>query len=73
MLNLFSEFKKLLPNTPLQAGTVVSTASDLHTVELPGGGFIKARGDAQVGQRVFVQGGVVQGSAPNLPVELIEV
>jgi hypothetical protein len=73
MLNLFTEFKRLLPNAPLQVGTVVSSDNGVHTVELPGGGLLKARGNTYVGQTVFVRDGMVQGSAPALPVEVIEV
>ena len=36
------------------------------TVDLPGGGRLQARGDAQAGQRVFVRNGVIEGEAPNL-------
>lgn len=73
MPNLFTEFKKLLPNAPLQVGTVVSSSNGVHDVEMPGGGLLKARGSAIAGQRVFVRDGVVQGAAPDLTIEVIEV
>lgn len=73
MPNLFTEFKKLLPNAPLQVGTVLSSSNGVHDVEMPGGGVLKARGSATVGQRVFVRDGLVQGTAPSLTIEVIEV
>lgn len=73
MLNLFTEFKRLLPNAPLQVGTVMAADNGVFSIELPGGGVLKARGNTYVGQRVFVRDGVVQGAAPDLNVVVIEV
>ena len=36
------------------------------TVTLPGGGVIHARGQATLGQRVFIRDGVIEGPAPAL-------
>ncbi len=73
MLNLFAEFARLIPSAPLQIGTVIVFDAGMATVELIGGGWVTARGDATVGQRVFVRDGVIEGTAPALPVELIDV
>ena len=73
MTNLFRAFLDLLPDRPLQVGTVLSISNEIATVELPGGGLVQARGTASVGQRVFVRDGVIEGLAPDLPVEVIEV
>ena len=43
------------------------------TVQLPGGGTVKARGSASMGARVFVRDGVIESDAPSLPIELIEI
>ena len=42
---------------------------------LPGGGLLKARGGSAdlVGQAVFVRNDVIEGKAPNLPLEVIEI
>lgn len=79
MRNLYQQFRALLPDAPLQAGTVIE-ALDAEggrvTVRLPGGGLVKARGQigsVAVGQQVFVRDGVVEGAAPNLVVEVIEI
>lgn len=73
MTNKFRQLTALLAPPPLQVGTVASVSDDIATVTLPGGGTIAARGQAVAGDRVFVQGSVIQGPAPDLPVELIEV
>ena len=38
-----------------------------------GGKFVPVRGQANVGGKVFVQDGVIQGPAPSLPVVVDEV
>ena len=73
MGNLYQQFRALLPEPPLQVGTVTEVASGVITMQLPGGGLVKARGSAELGQHVFVRDGVVEGVAPSLPVELIEI
>ena len=73
MHNLYQQFRKLLPDPPLQVGTVTEAGSGVVTVQLPGGGIVKARGSAEVGQNVFVRDGVVEAVAPNLTLEIIEV
>ncbi|MBS0402809.1 MAG: hypothetical protein JSS18_10055 [Proteobacteria bacterium] len=73
MRNIYRQFLDLLPPTPLQAGTVTSISGGIATVELPGGGALQARGEATIGQRVFVRDNVIEGPAPALPVVLIEV
>ncbi len=73
MHNLYEEFRRLIPESPLQVGTVVEVGLGIVTVALPGGGLIKARGNAALGQKVFVRDDTVEGIAPNLVVEMIEI
>jgi hypothetical protein len=73
MRNLFREFLDLIPEPPLQVGKALSSANGVVVIELPGGSRIQARGQASVGQNVFVRNGLVEGPAPNLPIELIDV
>lgn len=73
MTNLFKQFLDLIPDPALQIGTVTSVSNNIATITLPGGGTLTARGEATVGQQVFVRSGVIEGSAPQLPVEIIEV
>lgn len=71
MSNLYRKFRALIPDAPLLVGTVVATMP--LRVELPDGTQIPARGEATLGERVFVRDGAVEGPAPLLPVEIIEV
>lgn len=73
MRNVYRDFLDLLPPRPLQVGTVQSTAPGLATIALPGGGIIQARGQATVDQRVFVRDGLIEGTAPDLPIVVIAV
>jgi hypothetical protein len=73
MHNLYEQFRRLVPDPPLQAGTVVDVGSGVVTVALPGGGLIKARGNAAIGQMVFVRDDAIEGNAPALPMEIIEI
>ena len=73
MHNLYEQFRQLLPDPPLQAGVVAEVGSGVVTVQLPGGGVIRARGTAEVGQRVFVRDDVVETVAPSLTLEIIEI
>ncbi|MFX3544373.1 hypothetical protein [Ralstonia mannitolilytica] len=73
MHNLYEQFRQLIPDPPLQAGTVVNVGSGVITVALPGGGLIRARGNAAVGQKVFVRDDAVEGIAPSLTLEIIEI
>ncbi len=73
MHNLYEQFRQLIPAPPLQAGTVIDVGSALVTVALPGGGRIKARGSAALGQKVFVRDDAIEGEAPTLPLEIIEI
>ncbi|MBL0422570.1 hypothetical protein JI739_19655 [Ramlibacter sp. AW1] len=73
MHNLYQQFRQLIPNPPLQAGTVLEVGAGMVTVQLPGGGRIRARGNAVLGQTVFVRNETIEGVAPALTVELIEI
>ncbi|MBL0422452.1 hypothetical protein JI739_19045 [Ramlibacter sp. AW1] len=73
MHNLYEQFRQLLPEPPLQAGAVIEVGTGVVTVQLPGGGRIKARGIAAIGQNVFVRDEIIEGVAPTLTLELIEI
>lgn len=72
-MNIFKLFKSLLPDPPLLVGDVVASDSGTVIVEMPDGGQIQALGSVSVGTRVFVRDGAVEGNAPDLPIEIIEV
>lgn len=73
MRNIFKEFADIFPDAPLQVGTVTASDGAVATVTLPGGGVLRARGDAPVGQRVFVRDGLIEGDAPSLPIVVLEI
>ena len=73
MHNLYQQFRQLLPDAPLQAGTVLEVGGGVALVVLPGGGLIRARGNAAVGQKVFVRDDAIEGIAPSLTLEIIEI
>jgi hypothetical protein len=73
MHNVYEQFKQLLSDPPLQVGTVSEIGTGVVTVQLPGGGTVRARGSANIGARVFVRDGVLEAVAPNLSLEIIEI
>ena len=73
MSNLFRQFLDLIPDPSLQTGTVVAYSNGVATIQLPDGGTLAARGTTTVGSKVFVRGGVIEGPAPDLPVENITI
>lgn len=72
-MNLYKQFRALIPDAPLQVGVVVAYSNGVATVEELGGGRSQARGDVAVNDRVFFRDGVIEGPAPNLPVENIDI
>lgn len=73
MSNLFKRFQKLLPNPPLRVGTVIQYADGVATLAEVGGGIATARGEVRVGDKVFFRDNVIEGPAPDLTDEIIEV
>ena len=73
MHNVYEQFRQLLPDAPLQVGTVIEVSAGVLSVQLPGGGMTRVRGSASIGQRVFVRDGVLEAVAPNLALEIIEI
>ena len=73
MPNFYRIFRDLIPEPPLLVGVVTVASSEVCQVTLIDGGVISARGSASLSDRVFVRDGVIEGTAPTLPLELIEV
>lgn len=71
--NTYRALLDTLPHPALQVGTVLAIDEGVATIELPDGGIVRARGTASVGGQVFFRDEVIEGPAPTLPVELIEV
>ena len=74
--NLYRALRELLPEAPLQVATVfaVHLAEGDSTVTWPGGSTQRVRGtDVPAGDKVFVRNGVIEGAAPALTLEVIEI
>jgi len=71
--NPYQKLLGLLPKYPRTVGEVISSADGKVIVEQPGGGRLTALGEGTVGTNVFVRDGVVEGPAPALTIEVIEV
>ena len=52
---------------------MIEVGAGVALVVLPGGGLIRARGNATVGQNVFVRDDVIESVAPTLPMEIIDI
>lgn len=67
--NLLVRFRKLLPQDPLQVGTVTAHNPDgTSTIQLDSGDHVRVLGQSvAINSRAFFQSGRVQGEAPNLP------
>jgi hypothetical protein len=74
--NLYRALRELLPEAPLQVATVaaVHTATGDSTITWPGGAQQRVRGvGVAAGGLAFVRNGVIEGAAPGLTPETIEV
>ena len=73
MHNVYEQLRQLMPDAPLQVGTVIEVGIGVITVQFPGGGVTRARGSAALGQKVFVRDAVLEAIAPDLTLEIIEI
>lgn len=64
--NPYRRLLALIPGQPLDAGEVIATDDAGVTVQLPTGALIHARGEAQIGDHVYLRGGAIEGPAPAL-------
>ncbi len=73
--NLYKRLLDLQPEAPVQTGVVQSVDGAVARVQLTGTGVVSVRNPLQIaaGQSVFVQGGAITGTAPQLPITRIEI
>lgn len=71
--NPFKMLQDLVARPGAEIGVVQSVASGEAAVTLPGGGVLRVRGTATVGDTVFIRDGVIESTAPSLPIVLIDV
>ena len=70
------KFVDLLPKTPRYIGAVVTIEGNgRYTVQLAGGGLLQVIGESnyQISDRVFVADKKIEGKAPALTTETIEI
>ena len=73
MSNPYKRLMRLLPGRPLLVGTVTAYADGVATLSIVGGGEALARGEATIGDKVFFRDGAIEGPAPDLPEDIVEV
>lgn len=73
MTNAYADLINVLQPEPRQIGIVLDIADGVATVELPGGGKLRARGSAAVDDYVFVRGGVIEAVTQAYSVVAIEI
>lgn len=72
-MNIWEQFQSLKRTAPTNVGTVVSAVgAGRFEVEEIGGQPVVVTGSASVGQRVFFRDGKIEGTAPDLPVQVVE-
>ncbi len=74
-INLWAQFKAILPGDQLLIGKVTAINTDgTSQITLPGGAKLTARGTTvAVGSNAWVRGGAIEGEAPALTSVEIEV
>ena len=65
-MNPYKRLLALIPGQPLDAGQVTAVTTDGVVIQLVDGATIHARGEAAVGDHVYVRGGAIEGPAPAL-------
>ena len=75
MANVWTEFQKLIPKNRLIVATVnqVNVNGTSHVTTVDGQSIIVRGNQVEINKKVFVKGGVIEGEAPNLPFQVIDV
>ncbi|MCO5763774.1 MAG: hypothetical protein NHG36_20110 [Chromatiaceae bacterium] len=73
MRNLFRRFSDLSGRSARTVGTCISADAGECTIQYPGGGLARVKGDGVEGTRYFVQAGRLDGEAPALDALTIEI
>mgnify|MGYP000901255079 CR=1 len=71
--NPYKRLTQLIAGPPIDVGEVISVEWDGAIVELVSGAQIRVKGEATLGDWVYVRDGVIQGPAPVLTGTTIEV
>lgn len=73
MSNAFASLIAVLPQERRHVGEVIDIENGVATIELPGGGRLRARGTATVGDHVFVRGGSIESVTQAFSVVPVEI
>lgn len=73
MLNSYRAMRQLLGDGAVLVGQVSNVSSSSLVVTLDSGAKISAKGSATLGQRVYVKNGYIQGLAPSMTSQVVEV
>lgn len=73
MSNPYSMLKALLPTPEVLIGVVTASANGVVTLELPDGTTDQARGAGAVDDVLFFKDRLVEGAAPTLAIEYIDI
>jgi len=74
-INLWAQFKAILPGDPLLIGTVTALNNDgTSRITLPGGAKLTVRGSGvALGSNAWIRAGKIESEAPTLPTVEIEI
>lgn len=73
--NPYKLLLELIPKSDLIIGIVQKISNGVATINVDGGGIIKARcsDTIKIGDKVFVKDNNVESKAPNTPLSVIEI
>jgi len=71
--NPYKRLRALLPEPAVEYGIVQAVDATGAVLELPDGALVRVRGEATVGEAVFIRAGAIDGPAPVLTVVEQEV
>lgn len=75
MSNIYDSFLALIPSTPVAVGEVLSSEGETYRVRLVGGGELlcTSQVDYFAPVKVFIEGKVIVGKAPDNPIEKLYI
>ena len=71
--NVWTQFKEIMPSSPLLVGTVASVSGETSLMTLIDGGVIRCRGVGGVGEKWYIRGGALESKAPSLTLSEIVI
>jgi hypothetical protein len=71
--NVWTQFKDILPSSPLLVGTVASVSGETSLMTLIDGGVIRCRGVGAIDEKWYIRNGALESKAPRLAISEIVV